>query len=124
VWHYHYDVYEQDNAKRGWGTPHVAEKKGIFGPDANDGCETKDKCPYTTYDKQVGEYVMNYWISFIRSLDPNRYKLSRSPTWEPYGIEGGQRLRFQTNTTRMVNIASNEVARCQMWKNLGILMQQ
>ncbi|KAI5307002.1 hypothetical protein KEM56_005675 [Ascosphaera pollenicola] len=124
VWHYRYNVYEKDNAEKGWGTPHVAEKKPIFGPDANNGCDTKKGCPYTTYDKEVGQFVMNYWISFIRSFNPNTHKLPAAPEWEPFGIQGGQRMRFQTNSTRMEDIEVDQLARCQFWRNLGVLMQQ
>ena len=36
-----------------------------------------------TEDAFAAELIA-YWLSFVRSGDPNRYKLSRSPKWPMY----------------------------------------
>ena len=70
--------------------------------------------------------VMNYWISFVRALDPNTYKLASAPNWNSFGTgqDGGRRLRFETNATEMELIPQDQVARCEFWKELAEVMEQ
>lgn len=60
--------------------PHVSEKPAIFGP-GNDG-ECVD-CSYSAYNSSIVPVVMNYWISFMRSLDPNTHRDPTAPEWQP-----------------------------------------
>lgn len=39
------------------------------------------------------EELLAYWLSFVRSGDPNTYKLQRSPQWPSYAT--GQRIVLQ-----------------------------
>jgi hypothetical protein len=67
---------------------------------------------------------MKYWISFVLSLDPNTYRDSSAPEWKPWGTTGGQRMRFQLNTTGMEPVSDDQKHRCVVWKHLAGTMEQ
>lgn len=120
-WNYRYDVYDESLDALGLGVPHVSEKPAIFGP-GNAG--TCDGCSYLTYNKPIVPIVMNYWISFIRSLDPNTYKAPAAPEWQPWGTHGGQRLRIRLNATKMEPVPADQLERCALWKSLASITEQ
>ncbi|KFZ18671.1 hypothetical protein V501_01088 [Pseudogymnoascus sp. VKM F-4519 (FW-2642)] len=82
---------------------HTIEIAAIFGMDWGD-----------TANANIVPAVMNYWISFIRSLNPNTYKYASAPQWENLGtgFDGGKRLKFETNATVIETIPADQVQRC------------
>jgi len=38
----------------------------------------------TPAESAFAEELIAYWLSFVRSGDPNKFKLSRSPFWVPF----------------------------------------
>jgi acetylcholinesterase len=120
VWSYRYNVQDQRLIDLGLGVPHTFETPAIFGVD-NTG-EDADSS-YRTYNKDIVPVVMNYWISFVRSLDPNIYKHKEAPTWESWGSAGGQRLVLETNRSRMEDLPAEEVERAKFWRDLGDVMR-
>lgn len=120
-WSYRYNVQDIDNEKWGLGVPHVAEKPAIFGPGNAGSC---DGCSYLTYNAPMIPIVMDYWISFILSLDPNTYRNPAAPEWKPWGSSGDQRLKFELNATEMESVPSAQLHRCSVWKHLSDIMEQ
>jgi len=41
-------------------------------------------------ENAFAEELIAYWLSFVRSGDPNTFKLSRSPEWPQYALEKGK----------------------------------
>ena len=68
--------------------------------------------------------LMNYWISFIRSLDPNLHKFPGTPEWEEFDSEHRKRIKFVLNGTRMESIDEEEDQRCAFWENVGVRLEQ
>lgn len=68
---------------------------------------------------------MNYWISFVRMLDPNVLRYTDTPEWtvssEGYG---SQRLRFETGNVSMETTPAELLSRCEVWKGLSGVMEQ
>lgn len=121
TWNYRYNVWDAQNEAAGLGVPHVAEKPAIFGPGNAGAC---NNCSYMTYNKPMVPIVMDYWISFILSVDPNTFKNPAAPEWKPWGAIGGQRLRFQLNATGMESVPGSQRDRCIIWKGLAQTMEQ
>jgi acetylcholinesterase len=70
---------------------------------------------------------MNYWISFVRDLSPNRYKYPSEPHWESFGDgkNGGRRIVLQGNgTTSEMEVVPAAVEMCAFWKGLAVVMEQ
>ncbi|KAK4555725.1 hypothetical protein LTR86_006945 [Recurvomyces mirabilis] len=129
VWNYRYNVEDAPTVAAGLGVPHVSEKKAIYGvnnTNPNDLCDYP--CSYDTYNAPVIPVVMDYWISFILSLNPNTYKAPNAPVWEPWTGNGGQkqRLVFETGDvgTGMEVVPADQLARCEFWKGLANMTQQ
>ena len=121
-WNYRYDVYDESVESLGLGVPHVSEKPAIFGPGNSGSC---DGCSYLTYNKPIVPIVMNYWISFIRSLNPNTHKDPSAPEWQPWDTTSeGQRLKIRLGATEMESVPADQLERCALWKSLASVTEQ
>jgi carboxylesterase type B len=80
-------------------------------------------------------FVQQYWISFIRSYDPNQYTTSywtdggtkmTSPNWETFGKTGnGRRLLFgDDNVVKMEDVPHEEMDKCNLLSGMGLQLQQ
>jgi acetylcholinesterase len=121
-WNYRYNVHDASLVQQGLGVPHVSEKPAIFGPGNAGACQ--NPCSYEKYNAPIVPVVMDYWISFILSLNPNTYKNPTAPEWLPWGDKGAQRLKIQLNETEMEAMPGDEFARCEFWKGIARTTQQ
>ncbi|KAH6854493.1 Alpha/Beta hydrolase protein [Chaetomium sp. MPI-CAGE-AT-0009] len=127
---YRYNVHDTENLAAGLGVPHLFDAAAIFGPD-NVGGGRLARASYKTYNAGVVPLVMGYWVSFVRALDPNRFRLEGAPTWEVWdGYDGGGdgdgdadaeggRLVVETEGARMEMVGAGERGRCAFWEGLG-----
>jgi len=122
VWNYRYNVTSLSNIAAGLGTTHTFELPAILGP-GNAG----DSVSASGYNAQIVPVVMDYWISFVESLNPNTFRSGDSPVWEGFGSGGeqnGRRLLLETNGTVMETVPRDQVERCGFWRSLvGVLEQ-
>ncbi|KAI0767254.1 alpha/beta-hydrolase [Fomes fomentarius] len=51
--------------------------------------------PQTDLDRAFASELIAYWLSFVRSGNPNTFKLARSPTWPGYITHAQQRISLQ-----------------------------
>ncbi|TLD28370.1 hypothetical protein PspLS_03821 [Pyricularia sp. CBS 133598] len=131
TWAYRYNVQDKEAVSRGLGVQHTAEVGAVFGPDSVLG---QAPASYKTYNAPIVPVVMDYWISFVKTLSPNVLKNADAPTWESYagsdgtnstaGSDSRVRLVLETNNTRMERVPSDETSRCQFWKSLKDRTQQ
>lgn len=103
---------------------HTIEVNAIWGP-----TNTNGGAPASYYEGEVNfpmvDVVQGYWTSFIRSFDPNTYRLPGTPTWEAWTTSNSyQRLMFQTNNTRMESVPADQQARCAYLSSIGISLEQ
>jgi len=111
-WSYRFNVQDKENTASGIGVPHVFEAPAIFGIDA---CPTPDS--FRTYNKPIVSLMMNYWISFIRDLNPNTHKLDGAPAWGTWG-RNQSRFVFEIGNNRMENVDDGQKSRCGFWKGI------
>ncbi|KAF9885872.1 hypothetical protein FE257_012250 [Aspergillus nanangensis] len=115
IWNYRYNVRAASLISKGLGVPHIFEISAIFGVgNAGESSVTS----YTDVNKDIVPIVMDYWISFIKHLDPNPARNSKGPFWEPWGLGTEKRLKMQTNETGMELVPLNLTDHCLMWKSL------
>ncbi|KAK8125311.1 triacylglycerol lipase-like protein [Apiospora kogelbergensis] len=119
AWGYRYNVADAVNAALGIGVPHLFESFAIFGPDNVPGAPES----YYTYNAPMVPLVMDYWISFVRALDPNPFRSPDAPSWEQWGA-GKRRLLLETGKTAMESTPQEQRARCDAWKELAPVMRQ
>ncbi|OCL02914.1 alpha/beta-hydrolase [Glonium stellatum] len=110
-------VFSNTNGAKTWnyrwnvgGATHVSELSSVF----YDG------------DTDAGKFIHQYWASFIRSLDPNTYRMSGAPTWDNWGgSNGSTRIVFNDkNVVNMEDVPSQEQQACDVVNNLGVALEQ
>ncbi|PPQ83490.1 hypothetical protein CVT25_006980 [Psilocybe cyanescens] len=75
----------------------------------------------TTTEAAFAQELIAYWLSFVRSGDPNKFKLSRSPTWSPFTSKNSRIVLQEgpANTTTvsgsfLESQGTEETARCNL----------
>lgn len=111
-WHYRYNVLDQTSgglADQGLFTPHTSELYAIWGFNNTDGgdpgcfeLDTSDALSCVS----GGRVLQAYWISFVRALDPNVYRLPGTPEWGAWSIEEPKRILFDNTNATMEAMGS------------------
>ncbi|KAI0013363.1 alpha/beta-hydrolase [Xylariaceae sp. FL0662B] len=122
AWGYRYDVYDAINAAAGRGVVHLFESWAIFGPDSIAG-PGRGPPSYYTYNAPVVPLVMDYWISFVRTLDPSAMRSPDAPVWEPWSADK-KRLLMQVDNFTTETVPQDQQSRCNLWKTLAPVTQQ
>lgn len=90
---------------------------GLISPNGTASYQTQ-----TLSEQAFAKETIAYWLSFVRSGDPNEYKLSRSPSWPKYTTSSPSRILFtESDDTTKSNssvelVPASEINRCT---NLG-----
>ncbi|KAJ7646042.1 Carboxylesterase [Mycena polygramma] len=93
AWTYRYN--QPNPTSGGGGTAHAAENWMMF-QGSNTGFNgTGVFTPMTPVENAFAEELIAYWLSFVRSGNPNTFKLSRSPVWTPYTDGAKSRIVLQ-----------------------------
>ncbi|KAI0135954.1 alpha/beta-hydrolase [Hypoxylon sp. NC0597] len=131
IWGYRYNVYDAINAAQGLGVPHVFEAWAVYGPNSQKGVGGAPKS-YYSYASDVVHPLMDYWISFVRTLNPNTLRTPSAPAWESWDTgEVGRRLLMEAGNSStkggnftMEMVPAEQRARCEFWKRLAPTTQQ
>ncbi|KAG0649471.1 Pseudocholinesterase [Hyphodiscus hymeniophilus] len=101
-WNYHWDVAPQSNLNSGLGVTHCDQSNSILG--------------IATAQPEAGlnPIIQAYWASFIRSGDPNKFKLKSAPTWTKLDRVGLQRIHFVNNPSQVAveSVPAHYYLRC------------
>jgi len=74
----------------------------------------------TAAEQAFAEETIAYWLSFVRSGDPSKYKLSRSPAWPKYTTSSPSRILLaeSDDTTKSKSsvelVPASEINRCTL----------
>jgi acetylcholinesterase len=117
VWSYRYNG-QGPNGSATILVTHTVEMPAIFGTRMVRDSGTS----FESYNAPMVDTLMNYWISFVKTLDPNPYKWTGAPNWDNYGI-AQNRIKFQTNETAMEAVPTAQLERCAFWKGLQDKME-
>ncbi|KAJ3544681.1 hypothetical protein NM208_g2920 [Fusarium decemcellulare] len=118
AWSYHNNIHDDFYASLGFGTPHGYEEAAIFGPNNtnNPGRYTAPESFYT-YNAPLVPIIMNYWISFVRSLSPNPYRDSAAPKWQPWN-KAQNKLLIELDNLHMESVSKAQFERCEFWEGI------
>ncbi|KAH7371784.1 carboxylesterase [Cadophora sp. MPI-SDFR-AT-0126] len=121
TYNYKYAVLDPADEAAGYGAWHTVEVYAVWGPNRTDG---GPPASYYTTNAPIISVVRKYWMSFVRTLDPNSDRLEGAADWIPYtGDATRERLFIQTNNTKMEFMSAAQSLRCQivrpMSENLG-----
>lgn len=125
VYNYRYNVAEPGNVANGLGVPHVAELNAIWSqkkPVANPGSD---------FNADIPLLMQKYWISFIRTFDPNVYRHPGSPRWEEWTADGRgagkpSRLVVQhgVNASKIEELQEPQKRRCDNITSWAVSIKQ
>ncbi|OBT95578.1 hypothetical protein VE01_05914 [Pseudogymnoascus verrucosus] len=109
-WHYSWDVSPPINTKSGMGAMHAATMYSIWDIATGIGAE-------------LNPTIQAYWTSFIRTKNPNHYRLPGTVEWGTFGT-GMERLDFPNDpqNVSMEAVGASEKARCQYYSTIGNLI--
>ncbi|KAJ7165538.1 alpha/beta-hydrolase [Mycena crocata] len=122
AWTYRYN--QPNPTSGGSGTGHAAENWMMF-RGINTGFNgTGTFTPMTPTETAFAEELIAYWLSFVRSGDPNTFKLARSPRWAQFTSGDKARIVLQeeprNSTTRSGSFleveSKGEGERCEFVK--------
>ncbi|GAP85073.1 putative cholinesterase [Rosellinia necatrix] len=120
---YRYDVEDADQVAQGLGVPHTVEVNAIFGPDNVPGAPRSYFPGGANAD--VVPVIQAYWTSFIRSFDPNTYRLNGSARWDAWDPSRKNRLLFSNaGKTGMETVDEGIQAKCSYFYSIGSLIRQ
>jgi len=132
-WHYRFNVRDPGLISQGLGVPHTVEIAAIWGPEHVHSCPSSFRAGGT--NAWVVPLIQSYWTSFIRTLDPNVYRLEVAPIWEPFTSVAGaaaddqatpqNRLLFNTSdTTDMEVVDTAKRGACMYFSSIGVDIRQ
>jgi carboxylesterase type B len=115
TWQYQWDVAAPHDMTNGYGTKHAGSVGHIMSPPRNE--------------------ISDYFISFIKHLDPNVERDPKTPKWTPLAMEKPKRLVFSNRegelgtkevplNLRLEDPDPERERRCQDIKRLGPRLQQ
>lgn len=117
AWNYHYNVLAPDSISSGNGVTHTVETNAIWGP--------TNGSPSNYYaDSPFVQAMQGYWISFIRSYDPNTFRYPGTIKWEQWQPWLRQSVVINNNGTAMEPCSSNLKSRCSYLQRIGVTIQQ
>jgi carboxylesterase type B len=119
VWNYRFNVQDPTEVANGMGVPHVFDLPAIFGV----GETNEPTYSYANTNAAIVPITMDYYLSFVKALDPNKYRNDNAPVWGSWGNGQGQRLKLQTNSTKMEDVPKEQTERCAMWTKLAAAME-
>ncbi|KAJ5633429.1 hypothetical protein N7490_009768 [Penicillium lividum] len=119
VWNYRCNILDATEIAKGMGVPHVFELPAVFGL----GQTSVASLSFATTNADMVPIIMDYYLSFIKALDPNTYRNENAPFWKTWGSGTGERLRLQTNSTAMEFVPQDQVERCAMWQKFAMTME-
>ncbi|KAJ6111354.1 hypothetical protein N7523_007415 [Penicillium sp. IBT 18751x] len=119
VWNYRFNVRDPTELANGMGVPHVFDLPAIFGV----GETNEPTYSYANTNSAIIPITMGYYLSFVKALNPNEYRNENAPVWESWGDGQGQRLKLETNSTKMEQVPPQQIERCAMWMKLAAAME-
>ena len=120
VWNWRYNIAtpsQQDSLSL---VAHGSELPAIWGPKYVGPSGPAEYLADNALDTVI--VMQGYWLSFIKTLDPNKIKADIAPTWDAWN--GSNRALFEVNATTMETIDDGQLSRCGYLSQLMVQMQQ
>lgn len=109
---YRYNILDSTpggNADKGLFSPHTSELYAVWGANNTDGGDPGClKLPATDpLSCAAGASIaQSYWISFIRTLDPNALRAAGAPAWTPWSVTAPNRILLDNAGASMEQMGS------------------
>ncbi|KAF2167133.1 hypothetical protein M409DRAFT_54332 [Zasmidium cellare ATCC 36951] len=129
VWRYQFNQSSAVTRAFDYGVPHNIDLGAIFGPNVGPYTGLFDLIDTVTNALSFGSFanenaavsaiMMNYIISFTKTLDPNPLKASQAPTWTQFAAGGHfQQIVVQNQGSSVQAVTSTTSTRCSFWASV------
>ena len=98
-YNYRYNVQDPEQVSEGLGVPHTVEVNAIWGDGGVQG-DIPESYEKAGKNEWIVRWMMGYWTSFVRSADPNSFRVEGSVEWEGIG-SGEEYKRILLDTEEM-----------------------
>jgi carboxylesterase type B len=123
-WNYRWNAQDPIAQAIGNGVTHTIEVNAVWGANYTNGGAPASYYP-GMLNGEISEVIQGYWVSFIRSFDPNTYRLEGAPEWEEWTVEEGyRRLLFQTDGAGMEDVDGGQRERCEWFASIAVGLEQ
>ena len=119
VWNYRYNVKDPAQIAQGLGVPHTVEVSAIWGPEYVAG-----PASYMTTNKNIVPVIQGYWLSFIRTYDPNTLRYPGTPEWTRWEAGKNNRIMLTANGTVMETVSRAQLVRCGYLSEISVAIKQ
>lgn len=124
VWNYSYNITTTQFIDLGLGVTHTIDTGAIFGPYYGGTPKVNSAVSYTTYNAAVVPILMDYYISFVKTLSPNNLRNTAAPEWPTYTSGSTQqRLLLNIDSTTTEAVPGSLLSKCMFWYGLADTMQ-
>ena len=120
VWNWRYNIATPEQKKDLNLVAHGSEMPAIWGPQYQGPSGPAEMLETNATDTVTA--MQGYWLSFIKTLDPNRLKPDVAPTWDTWN--GTNRILFDFNGTSMEIIDDSQIERCGYLSQIMVQLQQ
>ena len=120
VWNWRYNIATPAQKADFNLVSHGSEMPAIWGPQYQGPSGPAEMLATNATDTVT--IMQGYWISFIKTLDPNKIKPDLAPTWDAW--DGSNRVLFNSNETSMETIDNGQTSRCGYISQLMEELQQ
>lgn len=119
---YQYNVEDPTQVELGLGVPHTIDLEALIGAEYTD--EAPESYKPGGINERATPVIQGYWTSFMRTLEPNKYREKGTAEWKPWeGVKRQKRMVLGTGgATEMVDIGDGLRTRCEYWVRNGIDM--
>ena len=129
VWNYSFNVTSPAHTAEGLGVVHTFDTSAIFGAYYQGAPDDSSVRTFTNGQSNAATVpiLMDYYISFVMTLNPNTLRNAHAPEWETFngdGTNGLQRLRIEASASVMEEVPTPLQNNCHFWSGLAVRMQQ
>lgn len=121
-WNYRYNLIEPWQAEKDNGATHTSEIPAIFGV----GFAGNETSALGTENEDMVPVIMDYFISFVKTLDPNTLRNEAAPVWDAFGTGAGERLLLElpVDEIRMEEIPDSQSEGCELVTGMASRTEQ
>lgn len=118
-WTYRYNTVSLTQSLSDPLVEHAAEISMMFAGTNTSFNGTTTYVPETPADLAFASELIAYWLSFVRSADPNTYKLARSAAWPSYTLDYRARIVLERDPQNSTTVSGSYMEMEPVSETLG-----
>ena len=119
VWSYTFNVSTASAWVNGLGAYQTIDLTAVFGAFIWGVASTEQAIASSTYNKDITDMTMHYFLSFVKTLSPNKLRSTAAPEFDRFSHHGSeQRLDSQHENVGMSVLSPLQQNNCKFWQGM------